>query len=268
MLPQQFLDRIKASHEDICKSVLRSARFNVEKFIRRRVFENDGALLKIKKFIDNDGLLDASVLPTVGEPFYEDYVKYLIDAVHLKLGDTVEITYWDGEQDAKYQGVVIDKWNTMIDLLIEGKKVWQSKKNVMRMNYQNIRGMSITKEVSGDFDIYKINPGYVSPEERAETIKQDADKVYEIRKEDAEVFHKLYPDADIQKGYILYLRTHLYWSYADAVDISSEVFIVNKDDTKTAIPKTCVRQAYPNKNWHTHRFHTKGRSAFDSHRID
>lgn len=203
-------------------------------------------------FIDNEGLIDKNRPPKCYEPFYANYMEHKINSMGIKLGDRIEVITDHGDQ---IKGILTDDVSEYsLELLTRGKKVWSSRKNIEHIDCRIIKDVRLLESSPDEFDIYSVNPNYVSVEERKRHMQEYYSeyriKKHEISEEDAALFKKLYPDTPITDCCILYIQANLYWKYCHDI-ILSEISIVKKDGTTVPMPKTLVRQVYPNKDWYS-----------------
>lgn len=69
-----------------------------------------------------------------------------------------------------------------------------------------------------------------------------------IQARDKEHFEKMYPGADMENKYVLWLQFSFYWPYTQ-YGISARMVITLNDGTGIKTPKLVLRHLYPNKHW-------------------
>lgn len=216
---------------------------------------------KVRKFIENGGLIDAGRPPGINEPFYSLYMKEKIRCMNLVPGDRVKLAvkYRDADAVEIKTGILINDTSLgteYVEILTQGRKVWTSRKNDEIVHTHNILFIEKLSDAPSGFDIYNTNPHYRSAKEWLDIFVEDAKKVHAYTEKDEEVFKKIYPGKTLQDTKVLSLHFDLYWNFIGDVK-SARITIVNKELCKMYEDEAKIKHIYPNRNYFTACGHEK-----------
>lgn len=217
-------------------------------------------ILKIRNFVENGGRFQKNVEPRCGEPFYKDYMMSKIRSDYQP-GDTVQIA----TNNKISIGIFLGISGGHVNLLIKGKKVWNSCKNVEKCRIKDIKSMYLLDAKEDPFDMNEVDPlnEYHMGHGCADNDNWYKKPNSERRSRDQQQFAKVYPDVDFCDSHIINVPygCTLYWPFRNE-GITAEIYLVNGDGSKVINIPCTVKTPFPNKNSY-HAFNYK-KSQYDT----
>lgn len=200
-------------------------------------------LEKLCSFVQNNGLLNKNIPPKPNEPFYDFYIETMIHKMKIGLGDMVSITC---DNENKITGRIINDIqieNGSVDLLLSGKKVWKSRKNVAYISLRNIIKIEKLSSAEEDFNILEANPEY-QEQENMEFMNHTKDEDYEHH------FATLYPSLNVNEMYSVCIHSSLYCPFTNADVIKGNIVIITKDDDVQVLKDLRMKHIVPNRSYY------------------
>lgn len=213
---------------------------------RKKLMNRTDTILKIRNFVKNGGRLRKNEEPRYGEPFYGEYTRKKIESDYQP-GDMVQIT----TNDKISIGIFLEISGGNVNLLIKGKKVWNSGKNVEKCWIKDIKFMYLLEAKEDAFDMDEVDPlnRYHMGHDYVENDNWCKKPNLERRNRDQQQFTKVYPDVDFCNSHIINVPygCTLYWPFHNE-GITAEIYLVYGDGSKVINIPCTVKTPFSNKN--------------------
>lgn len=199
---------------------------------------------KARRFVANKGLVRQNTPPRPNEPFYDFFIESMIASQNISVGDDVLVMDMNSNV---IEGKLIEEPKVELcglSLLISGKRVWSSRKNVKYIQFRNIISIELIHKAPLDFDITTVNPNY-TPIKNIDPCDEDYDMTF------VHYFHSTHAELSPANVYSLCIHSRLYCPFTNADVVKGKMMLITKDNDVKILPDLKIKYLYPNKDYYS-----------------